>query len=87
MSVTTSVARRRNWTSGVLVIASGLLLLALDVLPILLWAAVIAYMDRMTPGSLSPALVLGTFFVAIALSAFTAPRVHRWTRERAARKQ
>ncbi len=87
MTVKTPTPRLRGWAAQLLSFATGIVLLALDVLPLLLWAAVIACLDRMMPGPLSPALVLGTFFAAVALTVVTAPKIHRATHALAGRRK
>lgn len=87
MSVKLPTPRLRGWAAQLLSFVTGIVLLALDVLPLLVWAAVIACLDRMMPGPLSRALVLGTFFAAIALTVVTAPKIHRLTHALAGRGQ
>jgi hypothetical protein len=76
-----------GWVVDVASILTGVALLAIDALPLLLWAFVLARWDAVQEGPLDRSLVLGSFAVAVVLTALTVPFVHRWAHKSAARTQ
>ncbi len=81
-----STLRLRNgWVIDIASLLTGVALLAIDALPLLLWTFVLARLDALQEGPLDRSFVLGSFAVAVVLTAVTVPLVHHLAHKRAGR--